>query len=282
VADGTVSDDGTADPGLIAEKILSFGGTGGKTAVQAGILSVEKMDVDGGKAKLTLTADIDALRAFAAAADSSGRGWSGETRNCTFAVYAPEAFEELEKAVGDTGAEALREMGTEAVCSCRFTLRLEKNEKPAEDREPAVPAQTEEDESEEPAEEPGKSAEEQDQSSAAQISESPASAVVRSGEEEPAQDHAGDSGTSSDTDPVNNEEGPVSEEIQEPEDVSPAADPVSEPGPETVSGQGQESADREEEQSYSALEAGTSADRSASAGSAGTAASGTAEDARYP
>ena len=137
------------DPSLVAEKILS-GLADGEKADQAGVLAVETVKADGGKADLSLTADIGILRILA---ENTGNiyGYPGDNDfsenvaqalwKCRLAVYTAEVFEERERAVKDRDADALCRADKDTLCTCRFTLAFEKAENhQSEDANDIAPA----------------------------------------------------------------------------------------------------------------------------------------------
>lgn len=90
----------------------------GKKADETGILYVRSINSDGGKADLSLTADIAALRA-AAKADGAA---ADVHFDCVIAVYTADAFEEREEAAENNDTGAVRRIDENAVCSCSFSL----------------------------------------------------------------------------------------------------------------------------------------------------------------
>jgi ADP-ribosyl-[dinitrogen reductase] hydrolase len=90
----------------------------GKKADETGILYVRSINLDGGKADLSLTADIAALRA-AAKADGAA---ADVHFDCVIAVYTADAFEEREEAAENNDTGAVRRIDENAVCSCSFSL----------------------------------------------------------------------------------------------------------------------------------------------------------------
>lgn len=104
----------------------------GKGAFETGILYLRSMSPDGCKADVSLTANIDALRA----ASGQGHTESEMKTDCVLAVYTDAAFEEREAAAEKKDAETVRQIDEEAVCKCSFDLSYTLPEK--EEEEPAA------------------------------------------------------------------------------------------------------------------------------------------------
>lgn len=115
-----------------SEEILSDLSSG-KKASETGILYMRSISADGCKADLSLTADVEALRALA----DAGEARTETLSDCRIAVYTAEAFEKREDAAERNDREALRTIDEEAVCNCSFTLSYDI---PAQNTEPAETA----------------------------------------------------------------------------------------------------------------------------------------------
>ena len=105
----------------------------GKKASETGILCMRSISADGCKADLSLTADVEALRALA----DAGEARTETLSDCRIAVYTAEAFEKREEAAERNDREAVRKIDEEAVCNCSFTLSYDI---PAQNTEPAETA----------------------------------------------------------------------------------------------------------------------------------------------
>lgn len=100
----------------------------GKQDTETGILYVNTVTADGCKADLTLTANLEALRAAAEAGEARTETFS----DCVLAVYADAEFEDREEAVEKEDKEKIRSIDEAAVCSCTFTLSYNVPERSAE------------------------------------------------------------------------------------------------------------------------------------------------------
>lgn len=126
-ADMAGSPAGGTDAEKVREKVLS-GTMTGKEQDQPGILCLESLEADGGKADAALTVQLEHVRALIAAeaGEGAGAGSADEAKEaiwkCRLAAYTLEAFEERERAAEAGDAEKVRSCDGSAVCTCRFTL----------------------------------------------------------------------------------------------------------------------------------------------------------------
>lgn len=101
----------------------------GKQDFETGILYLRSMSPDGCKADVSLTANIDALRA----ASATGQKESEKMTDCVLAAYTDAAFEEREAAAEKKDLETVRQIDEEAVCKCSFSLSYTLPEKGEEE-----------------------------------------------------------------------------------------------------------------------------------------------------
>lgn len=101
----------------------------GKQDDETGILSMHSLNPDGCKADVSLTANIDALRA----ASGPGREEGEKLTDCVLAVYTDAAFEKREAAAEKKDVKTIRQIDEEAVCKCSFSLSYILPDKEAEE-----------------------------------------------------------------------------------------------------------------------------------------------------